>query len=151
MKEAKQKKAFYKKWWFWVLAAIVAASAVGNSTDDKEVAKEAAPKAEETAAPAKQDVKKEETPKEQPKPEPKKEEPKKDGISKAEFEQVQNGMSYDEVKGIIGSEGELQSESEVAGYKTVMYMFKGESGIGANATMMFQNNELTSKSQFGLK
>ncbi|PEL24304.1 DUF3862 domain-containing protein [Bacillus toyonensis] len=145
MKESKQKKAFYKKWWFWVLAAIVAASAVGNSNDDKEVVKEA-PKTEETAAPPKQEVKKEE-----PKKEVKKEEPKKDGISKAEFEQVQNGMTYDEVKAIIGSEGELQSESEVAGYKTVMYMFKGESGIGANATMMFQNNELTSKSQFGLK
>lgn len=146
MTESKQKKAFYKKWWFWVLAAIVAASAVGNSSDDKEVVKEAAPKTEETAAP----VKKEEA-KPEPKQEVKKEEHKKDGITKAEFEQVQNGMSYDEVKGIIGSEGELQSESEVAGYKTVMYMFKGESGIGANATMMFQNNELTSKSQFGLK
>jgi len=146
MTESKQKKAFYKKWWFWVLAAIVAASAVGNSTDDTEVVKEETPKTEETAAPPKQEVKKEE-----PKKEVKKEEPKKDGISKAEFEQVQNGMTYDEVKAIIGSEGELQSESEVAGYKTVMYMFKGESGIGANATMMFQNNELTSKSQFGLK
>ncbi|HDR8302792.1 TPA: DUF3862 domain-containing protein [Bacillus cereus] len=146
MKEAKQKKAFYKKWWFWVLAAIVAASAVGNSSDDKEVVKEeTAPKTEETVAPPKQDVKKEE-PKKEVKPEP-----KKDGISKAEFEQIQNGMTYDEVKAIIGSEGELQSESEVAGYKTVMYMFKGEGGLGANATMMFQNNELTSKSQFGLK
>lgn len=146
MDKQTKKRSFYQKWWFWVIVAIVAISAYsGGGTEEKATEKKTPEVTEKTQTST--EVTKEEPKKE----EPKKEAPKKDGISKAEFEQIQNGMTYDEVKGIVGSEGELQSESEVAGYKTVMYMFKGESGIGSNATMMFQNNELTSKSQFGLK
>lgn len=143
----KKKKSFYQKWWFWVIVAIVVISAYSSGGSEENVTKEKTPEVTEKTQTSVEDTKEEPAKKE----EPKKEEPKKDGISKAEFEQIQNGMTYDEVKGIIGSEGELQSESEVAGYKTVMYMFKGEKGLGSNATMMFQNNELTSKSQFGLK
>lgn len=32
-------------------------------------------------------------------------------ISKAEFDQIQTGMNYGEVKNIIGSDGEIMSES----------------------------------------
>lgn len=60
-----------------------------------------------------------------------------------------NGMTYDEIKDIIGSEGELQSE--VAGYKIQMYMWNGEKGIGANANVTFQNGKVQAKAQFGLK
>lgn len=97
---------------------------------------------------------------EQKKEEPKKEEPKKEeapknkpGISKAEFDQIQNGMSYEEVKNIIGSDGKVISESGQTGdqFYTIMYSWKSEKGVGANARFMFQEGKLQNKSQFGLK
>ncbi len=74
-------------------------------------------------------------------------------ISKSEFDKIENGMSYNEVKEIIGSEGELLSEAGDKGteFYTVMYSWKGEGSIGANANAMFQNGKLASKAQFGLK
>nr|WP_236870898.1 hypothetical protein [Brevibacillus laterosporus] len=69
-----------------------------------------------------------------PKVEPKKEE-NKSTISKAEFDEIKNGMSYEEVAKIIGSEGELLSEVGSKGeqFHTVMYMYTGEGDLGANA------------------
>ena len=68
-----------------------------------------------------------------------------------EFEAIQTGMTYEEVVAIIGGEGELSSQVDLAGYDTKMYMWDGEGSIGANANFTFQNNSLTSKAQFGLK
>ncbi|OOR30280.1 DUF3862 domain-containing protein [Bacillus cereus] len=132
----------------------VIAAALGGGDDKKEQAS-SEPK-QETQAPAtketpKEEVKKEEAKKEEPK---KEEAPKnKPGISKAEFDQIQNGMSYDEVKAIIGSDGEVLSESGQAGeqFHTIMYKWDGEKGFGANANFMFQEGKLQNKSQFGLK
>ncbi|WP_259345493.1 DUF3862 domain-containing protein [Priestia aryabhattai] len=94
-------------------------------------------------------------PTETPAEEPAKEESNDPGISKAEFDKIQNGMSYEEVVQIIGGEGELNSESGAKGdqYYTVMYTWNGESGFGANANAMFQGNpaKLQNKSQFGLE
>jgi hypothetical protein len=78
------------------------------------------------------------------------------GISKAEFDQIKSGMTYQQVVEIIGSEGEVLSESGTPGgtsldIHTVMYMWEGESGLGANANMMFQGNKLQNKAQFGLQ
>lgn len=79
-------------------------------------------------------------------------EPKNDpAISSDEFTQLQTGMSYDDAARIIGSPGELLSENEIAGTRTVMYMWDGDSGIGANANAMFQDDKLVQKSQFGLR
>lgn len=72
-------------------------------------------------------------------------------ISKEEFDALETGMTYEEVVSIIGGEGELSSQVDVAGYETKMYMWEGEGSIGANANAMFQNNSLTSKAQFGLE
>lgn len=71
-------------------------------------------------------------------------------ITLDEFNQIQTGMSYQEVVAIIGSEGELQSESEVAGITTKMYYWSGK-GIVSSASFMFQNDSLISKSQIGLE
>ena len=70
-----------------------------------------------------------------------------------EFNQVQNGMTYDEVVAIVGGEGNLISESGDKGteFYTVMYDYTGEGDLGANASFMFQGNKLQNKSQFGLK
>lgn len=72
-------------------------------------------------------------------------------IDKSEFNQIQNGMTYEQVVKIIGNAGELTSENEIAGFKSQMYMWKGHGGIGANANAMFQNGKLMSKAQFGLE
>ena len=73
------------------------------------------------------------------------------GVTKANFDKIKNGMKYDDVVKILGKEGELVSESEVGGFKTVMYSWNGDEGWGANMNAMFQNGKLISKSQFGLK
>ncbi|KXI52410.1 MULTISPECIES: DUF3862 domain-containing protein [Bacillus cereus group] len=123
----------------------VIAAALGGENDKKETTS-SEPKQETQAPSTKETPKKEETKKEEaPKNKP--------GVSKAEFDQIQNGMSYDEVKAIIGSDGEVLSESGQAGeqFHTIMYKWDGEKGFGANANFMFQEGKLQNKSQFGLK
>lgn len=75
------------------------------------------------------------------------------GISKAEFEQLKSGMTYEQATAIIGGPGEVISESGNKGeaLHTVMYQYKGEKGLGANANLMFQGNKLQNKAQFGLE
>lgn len=72
-------------------------------------------------------------------------------ISLAEFNSLKTGMTYEKVKSIIGGEGTVLAESDVAGIKTIIYMWEGEGSIGANANCTFQNGKLISKAQFGLK
>lgn len=71
-------------------------------------------------------------------------------ITLEQFNSVKIGMTYDDVVILFGCEGELASESDFMGLKTSIYSWYG-SNIGANAQLTFQNGELMSKSQFGLK
>lgn len=71
------------------------------------------------------------------------------GVTMANFNKIKNGMRYEEVVKILGKEGEVLSETEAGGYKTVMYKWDGEGFSNLNA--MFQNGKLISKAQFGLK
>lgn len=71
--------------------------------------------------------------------------------TKAEFDKIQTGMSYAQVVQIIGCGGELLSESEIAGYVTVMLMWQGKGTFGANMNAMFQNGKLVMKAQHGLR
>lgn len=73
------------------------------------------------------------------------------GISMAEFSRIQSGMSYEQATEIIGGPGEVISESDMAGYRTVMFQYEGERGFGANANLMFQNGKMIQKAQFGLQ
>jgi len=63
----------------------------------------------------------------------------------------QTGMSYKEAVMIIGCEGTISSQSKMNGIETIMYTWKGSGDLGANANAMFQNNNLVSKAQAGLK
>lgn len=74
-------------------------------------------------------------------------------MTKAEFDQLKDGMSYEEATKIIGGPGEVMSESGSVGdpLHTVMYSYKGEGDLGANANIMFQGNKLNTKAQMGLK
>lgn len=70
--------------------------------------------------------------------------------TKAEYDQLKTGMSYEEAALILGSDGEELSSNELGGYKTVMYKWKGN-GLGANMNATFQNDKLVSKAQMGLQ
>jgi hypothetical protein len=72
-------------------------------------------------------------------------------VTKAEYDRVKMGMSYVEVVDILGPPDEELSQSEIAGYVTVMYMWEGSGGLGANLNIMFQNDRVVNKAQFGLR
>lgn len=72
-------------------------------------------------------------------------------LNLSKFNQIQTGMSYEEVVKIIGSEGEVVSESDMFGYHTIMYSWSGKGSTGANAIFTFQNNKLNNKAQVGLR
>jgi hypothetical protein len=69
-------------------------------------------------------------------------------VTKAEYDQIKEGMSYEEVCSIIGNRGEEQSRSDLAGITTVMYAWSNSNGSNMNA--MFQTGKLIQKAQFGL-
>src|SRR5690606_33959998 len=77
------------------------------------------------------------------------------GVTKASFDALKTDMSYAQVVEIIGRDGELISESEMGNLVTKMYSWKAEKkdhgALGANMNVMFQNDKLVSKSQYGLK
>lgn len=64
------------------------------------------------------------------------------------FNNLKDGITYKQAVNILGKEGELLSDSSIAGYKTSMYQWsEGFSNMNA----MFQNGKLVQKAQFGLK
>ncbi|MDO4400430.1 MAG: DUF3862 domain-containing protein [Coriobacteriia bacterium] len=66
------------------------------------------------------------------------------------FNQVENGMSYDQVVEVLGGEGELVSETELAGIKMSIYSWDGNSTF-SSCQITFQDGAVSSKSQYGLK
>jgi hypothetical protein len=70
-------------------------------------------------------------------------------VTMAKFNQIQTGMSYQQVVKLIGEQGEEISRSDLAGLTTIMYMWKNSDG--SNMNTMFQNDQLIAKAQFGLK
>jgi Domain of Unknown Function with PDB structure (DUF3862) len=69
------------------------------------------------------------------------------GMSLDEFNQIQNGMSYDQVVQIVGGPGELVSQVGSA----QVYMWVGSSSSsGANANVTFYNGRVQGKAQAGL-
>jgi hypothetical protein len=75
-------------------------------------------------------------------------------ISLEEFNQIETGMTYEEVCNIIGGEGTLGSSVDMGigdEYKTEIYQWTGNGSIGANASVTFQGGKVISKAQIGLK
>ncbi|WP_353856764.1 hypothetical protein [Bacillus sp. Bos-x628] len=161
------KKKWYKKWWVWVIIAVVAVG-LGNGLGDSEDSEDTASSSQatkETVDQPKENVSKTnvEEPKEEAdtapkvekaKKEPKKEEPKKEvkksTISMAEFDSIENGMTMAEVNKIIGGKGSLLSSAGSGTYETKIYQWDGDAGWGANANVTFQNGKVMAKAQFGL-
>lgn len=70
-------------------------------------------------------------------------------ITLEEFNKIQNGMSYDEVKEIVGCEGTVNSDTEVGSIKMTIYSWYGKDGI-SNANVNIENGKLINKTQIGL-
>lgn len=76
-------------------------------------------------------------------------------ITLAEFNQISTGMSYMDVARVVGGQGIMQSENTIGApgdqfyVHTVAYSFMNPGG--SNAMIMFQNDKMNMKSQFGLQ
>lgn len=66
------------------------------------------------------------------------------------FSQIEPGMSYEEVKEILG-DGEELSRSVLAGTEMITYQWESTRFTIGNMIAMFENDSLISKTQFGLK
>jgi hypothetical protein len=127
----------FKKIALYCVIGIIVLAIIGALADKPQPANSTAPNNEQ--------------PKTEPAPKPKEEPKNKPTITLAEFQQIKNGMTYQEVVKIIGGEGTIQSEAGDGQYKVEMYSWEGEGDFGANANVTFQGGKVTAKAQFGLK
>jgi hypothetical protein len=58
-------------------------------------------------------------------------------------------MSYQQVVSVLGREGTVTSHTTIADTTTVMYQWTNFGGL-SNMVVMFQDDQLMMKSQFGL-
>ena len=66
------------------------------------------------------------------------------------YNNVKNGMTYDEVVELFGAEGAILSTSEVMGIVSTIYTWNGTS-LGANCNVTFQDGTVFAKAQYGLE
>lgn len=74
-------------------------------------------------------------------------------VTRSEYQEVETGMSYSTVENIVGESGEKVSSSEVDGFGgsgVSTNLYRWQNSDGTNMVVIFQNNEVISKSQFGL-
>lgn len=72
-------------------------------------------------------------------------------ITMDEYNQIETGMTYEEVQKIVGGTGEVSVQSETAGIKIIIVTWYGNGVAGSNANVTFTNNEVTTKAQVGLQ
>ncbi|MCA1058129.1 DUF3862 domain-containing protein [Rossellomorea aquimaris] len=118
-----------------IVLGILSAALFGGDEGDEKASTE--PKQEETA-----------TTKDTSKSDSKE---KKGVLTEEKFKQIKDGMTYEEVVKIVGSEGSLMSETgeKDSEFHTVIYEFKTD-GFLSNANMTFQGGKLVNKAQFGM-
>ena len=79
-----------------------------------------------------------------------------DVVTKNEYDQISEGISYAQVVSVIGTEGVEQSSNRIEGVPGVMEsvstkMYSWQNSDGSNMNAMFQNDKLIQKAQSGLK
>lgn len=70
-------------------------------------------------------------------------------VTLGEYLRIKDGMTYDQVAGIIGADGVEISRTSLGGITAVMYSWVNPGG--SNMIAMFQDRHLVSKGHFGLK
>jgi hypothetical protein len=67
-----------------------------------------------------------------------------------QYQRLRTGAPYSQVRNILGCDGTELNQNQIGGIKTVMYQWSA--GVfGGNIQVIFQNNRLMSKAQFGLE
>lgn len=75
----------------------------------------------------------------------------KAGITYANFQRIENGMTYSQVCDILGQQGVQQSYTEYEGYNMAVYVWERDGLYSyANIVVIFDNGKVSSKSQMGL-
>lgn len=74
-------------------------------------------------------------------------------FTKAQYEQLKNGMTLAQAQKVFGSEGEevTQSETEFMGQKVVMVIHTWRNPDFSNATVTLENGKISGKAQVNLK
>jgi len=72
-----------------------------------------------------------------------------DVITLAKFNQIQNGMTIEQIQKLIGSEGKLLASTNAGSSSGKVYWWQNQQG--SNAIVEFKNDLVISKSQAGLK
>lgn len=74
------------------------------------------------------------------------------GVTMANFNRLQKGMTYAQVVEILGKEGEEEGVLGSGGEKIVMYRWDGDGeNSGATMSAFFKNGKLDTKFQFALE
>lgn len=129
-----EKKSVYKKWWFWLIVVIMVIAIVGgtqtstNNTQTSSSVNESEVQTTENEKTTTKDVK----------------------VTLEQYNQIKDGMTYEEVVEIFGGKESTSSESEIAGIKSEIKTWNGN-GTFSVATIGFTDGEVSSKSQTGLE
>ncbi len=67
-------------------------------------------------------------------------------VTKAEFDQAQEGLAYEQVVAIIGASGQSQAAIDPAGPNSAMYVWMNPDG--SNMVGVFKDGKLVQKAQF---
>lgn len=129
-----EKKPVYKKWWFWLIVVIMVIAIVGgtqtstNNTQTSSSVNESEVQTTENEKTTTKDVK----------------------VTLEQYNQIKDGMTYEEVVEIFGGKESTSSESEIAGIKSEIKTWNGN-GTFSVATIGFTDGKVSSKSQTGLE
>lgn len=130
-----EKKPIYKKWWFWLIIIIVIAAIGGAGANGQ---KDATTTSSQNVV--SNEINKSENTKED----------KDVRVTLEQYNQIKDGMTYDEVVAIFGGKETSSSESEIAGIKSQIMTWNGN-GTFSVATIGFTDGKVSSKSQTGLE
>ena len=72
-------------------------------------------------------------------------------ITLEEFNKIKIGMTYENVKNIVGGAGKVGVESGNGKYKITVITWYGNGTAGSSGNVTFQNNKVIAKAQAGLK
>ncbi|SHI24814.1 hypothetical protein SAMN02745823_03870 [Sporobacter termitidis DSM 10068] len=144
-----RRKPVYKRWWFWLIIIVVGVFAIGSlgGGDDSKLAAVSPgfQPGPQTSAIYQGS---------QPNPQaPADNFEQTSGVTLDNFGEVKTGMSYSDVRAILGVDGELMSQVDIGDpeYETEIYTWDGRGMLGANCNVTFQGGKVVAKAQIGLK
>lgn len=129
-----EKKPIYKKWWFWLIIVIIVIAIFGGTQTSTNNTQTSTPTQNNDVQTTTEDNSSDKDVK----------------VTLEQYNQVKDGMTYDEVVAIFGGKESTSSESEVAEIKSEIKTWNGN-GTFSVATIGFTNGEVSSKSQTGLE